>query len=135
MLDSFDPHSIKSAFDFLKGAIETFKSAREVLRTKGESSEDLDRQIAMAERQIALGEAQLAQALGYRLCRAHFPPVPMLKDRVHPKYVEEIHKCPVCGLEEPSPEHFENEDLKANMIRQHRAKTSERLAELGRKMC
>lgn len=110
MIPQVDPDAIKAGFDFLKGALDTIKDLKDLLHSKGEGREELERKIDMAERQVALGEAQLAQALGYKLCRAHFPPVPMLKTRVHPKYAEEISRCPTCGIEDPSPEYFERKE-------------------------
>lgn len=101
-----DPTSVKAGFDLLKGAIDTLKSTYELFGSKSESKDEFERKVQLAEREIALGEAQLAQALGYKLCRAHFPPVAMLKHSVHPKYVEEISQCPICNGQEPSPENF-----------------------------
>ena len=106
----FDPLAIKSGFEMVKGAIDTLKSVRDVLPPKAEARNVIDEKLKLAEREVALGEAQIAQALDYKLCRAHFPPVPMLKNRVHPTYVEEISKCPQCAAEEPSPEHFAQKD-------------------------
>jgi hypothetical protein len=106
----FDPVGIKAGFDAAKSAIDAIKSLRDLYRTKPDAQTDIDAKIALAERELALGEAQLAQALGYQLCKRHFPPVPMLKDRVHSRYVEDIHKCPECGSEEPSPEYFNQKD-------------------------
>jgi hypothetical protein len=101
-----DPLAVKAGFDAVKSAIETLKSLRELYRSKPDVRAEIDEKIKLAEREVALGEAQIAQALGYKLCRAHFPPVPMLKNRVHATYVEEISKCPQCAAEDPSPEHF-----------------------------
>ena len=110
-----DPQAVKSGFDAVKSAIDIVKGLRDLYRTKPDALEDINEKIRLAERQVVLGEAQIAQALGYKLCKAHFPPVPMLKDRVNPKYVEEVAKCPTCGAEEPSPEYF------AERARQDRA--------------
>lgn len=121
MLENIDAQAVKSGFDLLKGAIDTVKSLRDMLPAKGLPSEDLTKKIELAERQLALGEAQIAQALGYKLCRAHFPPVPMLKDRVNPTYVEDIHKCPVCGFEEPSPEYFAKQEATDRAFETHNA--------------
>jgi len=119
-----DPQAIKSGFDALKGAIDTVKSLRDLFKSKPEAGQELDEQIKRAERQVALAEAQLAQALGYKLCKAHFPPVPMLKNRAHAKYVEEIAKCPECGNEEPSPEYFSQKELFDQSIANHNSRVS-----------
>ena len=119
-----DPVAIKSGFDAAKSAIEAIKSLRDMYRSKPEARDDIDEKIKLAERELALGEAQLAQALGYKLCRKHFPPVPMLKDRVHPKYVVEVHKCPSCGTEEPSPEYFNRKEDVNRQIKEHNARAA-----------
>lgn len=103
---SIDPSAVKSGFDLIKGALDTLKSAADLFGAKSDAKKEVDEKIKLAERQVAFGEAQLAQALGYKLCKAHFPPIAMLKDRVHAKYVEEISKCPICHSEDPSPEYF-----------------------------
>ncbi len=101
-----DPHAVKTGFDALKSAIETFKKLAELFRGDPKKLAEATDAMAAAEREVAFAEAQLSQALGYKLCRAHFPPKPMLLDRVEPKYIEEIHKCGVCGREDPPAEHF-----------------------------
>jgi hypothetical protein len=120
----FDPAAVKSGFDAAKSAIDAIKSLRDLYRAKPDAQKDIDEKIKLAERELALGEAQLAQALGYQLCKRHFPPVPMLKDRVHPQYVEDVHKCPECGSEEPSPEYFRQKDNFHRQIAEHNARVS-----------
>ena len=102
-----DPQAIKIGFDLVKGAIDTVKSLREVFKSEPAKHTEIGAKLELAQKQVQLAEAQLAQTLGYRLCRAHFPPLPMLKNRVDGDDVEEIYKCPKCGLEDPSPEHFQ----------------------------
>ena len=110
MLLPMDPEAVKMGFDLVRGAIDTLKGVRDLLPAKADAKATFDKRIALAERELALGEAQLAQALGYELCRAHFPPVPMLLDRVHQSYAESISKCPQCGREHPTPEYFGNKE-------------------------
>jgi len=115
----FDPVAVKSGFDALKSAIETVKSLWNLYPSKPDERANIDEQIKVAEKEVALAEAQIAQALGYKLCRAHFPPIPMLKDRVHPTYVKEIAKCPQCGAEDPAPEYFAQQERIDRKIRDH----------------
>lgn len=115
---SIDPTAVKSGFDLIKGALDALKSATDLFGAKSDTKKEFEEKIKLAERQVALGEAQLAQALGYKLCRAHFPPLAMLKASVHPKYVEEISICPECGAQEPSPEYFaQKEKFEADVAR------------------
>lgn len=118
----FDPQAIKSGFDLVKGAIETVKSLREMFSSKPDERKLIDEKIKLAEREVALGEAQIAQALGYKLCKVHFPPIPMLKDRVHPKYVKEVFKCPQCGAEDPPPERFASMERTDRSVEEHNAR-------------
>lgn len=120
-----DPQTVKYGFDALRAAVETVKLLREATRggSKAPNAPNLDDQIKAAERQVQLAEAQLAQSLNYKLCKAHFPPIPMLKDRTDAKRVLEIHKCPVCGDEDPSPEFFADADRKEAMYQAARAKS------------
>ena len=116
-----DPQAIKIGFDLVKGAIDTVKSLREVFKSEPAKHTEIGAKLELAQKQVQLAEAQLAQTLGYRLCRAHFPPLPMLKNRVDGDYVEEIYKCPECGLEDPSPEHFLRKQRQSAFTRERRA--------------
>jgi hypothetical protein len=119
-----DPQTVKYGFDALRAAVETVKLLRDTAKAGGRpvSTSNLDEQIKAAERQVQLAEAQLAQSLNYRLCKVHFPPVPMLKNRVDAKRVIEIHKCPICGDEDPSPEFFADADCKDGLVLAARSK-------------
>lgn len=103
-----DPQSVKYGFDAVRSAIDSLKAIKDTFG--GTKQAEVGDQINAAERQVKLAEAQLAQALGYPLCRAHFPPVPMLMDRVEPNRVTVIHRCPECAREDPSPEYFASLD-------------------------
>jgi hypothetical protein len=119
MLENLDPESVKSGFDALRAAIETLKGLRDFIKPGSPDAEKIDLKILAAEREIRMAEAQLALSLGYKLCRAHFPPVPMLKVRVDAKRVVEVYQCPVCNLEEPSPEYFAAQDRDDESVRRH----------------
>jgi len=101
-----DPQAIKSGFDAAKAVIDTLKTLREIFRINPKAHEEVGQQIELAEKELGLAEAQIAQALGYKLCLAHFPPEPMLKNRIEPEFGKTIFRCPVCEREEPPPEFF-----------------------------
>ena len=48
------------------------------------------------------GQAELAKALGYPLCRRHWPPGIMLLDH-YDKYSDVVHKCQDCGETDEAP--------------------------------
>ena len=102
-----DAEAVKAGFDGFRSALDTFKRLREMFKNDPEKHKELGADLEQAEKEIQLAEAQIAQALGYKLCKAHFPPIPMLLDHVHPEYTEAIFKCPECKRESPTPEHFE----------------------------
>ena len=122
MVTEIDAEAVKSGFDAFRSAIETLKSARGLFKPGKPERNQIDQSIETAEKELALAEAQIAQALGYELCKAHFPPVPMLKDRVHAKYVEDIWKCPECGLETPPPEYFSRLEEQDRYVEDHNAR-------------
>jgi hypothetical protein len=121
-----DPQSVKYGFDALRSALETLKSFKESLGYSKDSDE-LNAKLSAADKQIKFAEAQLAQALGYELCRAHFPPVPMLLNRVDEKRIVRVYRCPECGRDEPPPEYFAaeaNKDSALAMAREKRRRQS-----------
>ena len=75
-----NPQDAKAGFDAVKAAVDTFKSIREMFRSDPAKYEAASVAVDNAEREVKFAEAQLAQALGYKLCRSHFPPKPMLLD-------------------------------------------------------
>lgn len=129
-LPQIDPSSVKSAFEAARAAIDAIKSLRDMFRGDSARHKDASAQIELAERQLQLAEAQIAQALHYPLCRAHFPPVPMLKDRVEAHYVETIYRCPQCSKEEPSPEHFLKKRRQDEYIKLHNEKMATKFGRL-----
>lgn len=130
MLETLDPGAVKASFDALRSVLDTYKSLRDNFTRQPELHERLNKEIEQAEREMQFAEAQLALALGHKLCRAHFPPVPMLLDRVHPDSVEDIFKCPRCAVEDPSPEYFARKTRNAEAVRRHneRARANSRFS-------
>jgi len=74
-----------------------------------EQQEATQKVLVTAESSVGVAEAQVAQALGYELCRAHYPPVIMTvigffdrlhmgRDAGHP-----IFECPGCGNDNAGP--------------------------------
>lgn len=104
-----DPQAVKSGFDAFKAVLDTFKSIKEMYNADPAKHEAATIAVTAAEKELKFAEARLAQALGYELCRAHFPPIPMLKNRIDPQSVETIYRCPECATESPSPEYFAKE--------------------------
>ncbi len=101
-----EPQAIKYGFDAVKAALDAVRSLADMMKGDPAKKKAAEAAILAADMQLKFAEAQLAQVLGYELCRAHFPPIPMLKSRVHEEYVEVIYRCPDCGMEEPSSEFF-----------------------------
>jgi len=96
---------IKIGFDTIKSGVDALKNLIPFL--SGNSATYARAQIDFNRSKACYMDAQTAREFGYPLCKAHLPPIPMLKNRVHPKYIEDIYKCPVCGCEQPPPEYFE----------------------------
>lgn len=129
---NIDPTAVKTGFEAAKTAIETLKGLREFFRSDPAKHQQAIEQIEIAEREIKLAEAQIAHALGYPLCRAHFPPLPMLNNRVEPQYVETIYRCPDCGREDPPSEHFDRKRKVDDSVRAHNERARDRNAWLYR---
>lgn len=93
-----------------RDVIGLFKDFRSAL-PKGQSAEDVGRQIEAAERALRASEAQLAKGLGYELCQCTFPPQIMLSQGYHPRHQDmEFFSCPACGKQSPSEEKFNQLD-------------------------
>lgn len=87
-----DIESIKQGLAAIGMALTTLKQAKDLL-PENTKKQEISNAIADAERQLKIAESQTAQALGYVLCKDHFPPEIMLsKD-------DRIWKCPKCGNE------------------------------------
>ncbi len=109
----FDPttlQQIKQAADAAKAAFDTFKAALGLVREakdalpSSEQKEAISRALDEAEKSAQVAQAQLAAALGYELCRAHFPPVVMLDVGFisrGPKEGTRVFECPMCGNKSP----------------------------------
>jgi hypothetical protein len=87
-----DIGAMKQALGTLGTALGILKQAKELLPA-GPERDEFTETLEQAERKLKLAESQAAQALGYELCRKHFPPEIMLSED------EMIWKCPKCGNE------------------------------------
>ncbi|MBL28066.1 MAG: hypothetical protein CMM50_11030 [Rhodospirillaceae bacterium] len=96
--------------------IRASKDVLDILRSlsallpKGPDADAAQQRLEQAEKALRASEAQLAQSLGYKLCQCTFPPNPMLSHGYHPRYGDEVFKCPSCGKQIPSEQHFEMYD-------------------------
>jgi|SRR3990170_3119451 hypothetical protein len=92
--------AIKTSIDAFRGAVRLLREAKDSLPASNQT-ETVGRALDEAEKSAKAAEAQLAQALGYELCKAHFPPVIMLDvgfytDRPTGKPLS-VFECPRCG--------------------------------------
>jgi hypothetical protein len=92
--------AIKTSIDAFKGAVGLMREVKDALPPSKET-ETVGRALDEAEQTATIAEAQLAQALGYELCRSHFPPVIMLDvgfytDRQTGKPMS-VFECAACG--------------------------------------
>lgn len=86
---NLDLESIKQAISSIGAALTILKQAKELLPDSSQKQK-LIIAIESAERQLKIVESQTAHALGYELCRKHFPPEIMLSDD------DKIWSCPTC---------------------------------------
>ena len=90
--------ALKTGFDTVRSVLGLVKDVQGIL-PPGEKKDVIGHSLAQAEREIQLAEAQIAKALGYRLCRCVFPPIPMLLAGYRLDF-QNIHfyvyECPVC---------------------------------------
>lgn len=86
---NLDVESIKQAISAFGAALTVLKQAKDLLPDSSQKQE-LNTAIESAERQLKIAESQTAHALGYELCRKHFPPEIMLSED------DKIWDCPVC---------------------------------------
>jgi hypothetical protein len=74
-----------------------------------EQQEAIEKALVTAESFIAIAEAQVAQALGYELCRAHYPPVIMTvvgffnRPHMGREAGDPVYECPECGNDTAGP--------------------------------
>jgi hypothetical protein len=92
---------LKGILDVIRAGLGALKDAKDIAGS-GAAAEEIGRKIEDAERTIATAEAQFAKALGYQLCRRHWPPAIMLADGEDPRTLTERWKCPDCGEQRPS---------------------------------
>jgi len=89
---NFDLEFVKQAFGALGNVLTVLKQAKDLLPEGGKKVE-VAKAIENAEKELKNAEAESARALGYQLCRNHWPAEIMLsKDNLN-------WKCPVCGNE------------------------------------
>jgi hypothetical protein len=111
----FDPHAwsqaaaqLKTGFDMFRSAIGLYKDIRPGTATP-EQAKAIAAALDKAETAATVAEAEIAKALGYELCRRHYPPVIMLTvgyfdspDEGH-KAGDPVFKCPQCGHDTAGP--------------------------------
>lgn len=100
---------IKHGFDTARAALGAFRDLKDLM-AEGPSRDAAVEKLHQAESEIALAEADIARALGYPLCKVHWPPVIMLSQGCHPRHVEEVFECPACGGQQPPAEEFARRD-------------------------
>jgi hypothetical protein len=112
-----DPATLGEAANALKTTFDMFRSAigmvRDVASLGGgtkEQQQKIERALVTAESSAAIAEAQLAQALGYELCRAHYPPGIMtvvgyfnVDHEKRRRTGDPVYECPKCGYDTAGP--------------------------------
>ena len=105
--------AMKTTFDALRSAIGLVKETKDLL-PKSETTATITAALATAESSSRIAEAEVAKALGYELCRVHFPPVIMLQTGYHTanadKFSENgkpVFECPQCGANTAGPYRFQ----------------------------
>jgi hypothetical protein len=88
---NIDIESINQVLSTFRTVITIIKNAKDLLPEK--EKQEVGSALEKAERQLKIAESQSAQALGYRICRNHFPPEIMLSNN------NKDWKCPLCGNE------------------------------------
>jgi len=81
---------IKQAISAFGMALTALKQAKDLLPDSSQKQE-VSTAIESAERQLKIAESQTAHALGYELCRKHFPPEVMFSSD------DQNWKCSACG--------------------------------------
>jgi hypothetical protein len=105
--------AVKTTFDALRSAIGLVKETRDLL-PKDETTAVITAALVTAESSSRIAEAEVAKALGYELCRAHFPPVIMLQVGHHTANADKfsatgkpVFECPQCKADTAAPYSFQ----------------------------
>jgi hypothetical protein len=105
--------AVKTTFDALRSAIGLLKDTKDLL-PKDEKTAAIAAALLTAESSSRIAEAEVAKALGYELCRAHFPPVVMLQVGYHTANADKfsetgrpIFGCPECKADTAGPYRFQ----------------------------
>ena len=96
-----DVNDVSEVVRIGNGLVQFAKGLRGAL---GDSSEvvELDKAIDKIEAEWRRGQAELAKALGYPLCRRHWPPGIMVFDH-YDEDSDLVHKCQDCGETDERP--------------------------------
>jgi hypothetical protein len=105
--------AVKTTFDALRSAIGLIRDTKGLL-PKDEKTAVIAAALATAESSSKVAEAEVAKALGYELCRAHFPPVVMLQVGYHignadafSRTGNPVFECPECHRNSAGPYSFQ----------------------------
>ena len=105
--------AMKTTFDALRSAIGLVKETKDLLPDDAKSAV-ITSALETAESSSKLAEAEIAKALGFELCRAHFPPVIMLAAGYHHANADKfsatgkvVFECPDCKANTAGPYSFQ----------------------------
>src|SRR5262245_50995140 len=96
-------NAVKTTFDAFRSAIGMIRDVASLGGGTKEQQQAIEKALVTAESSAAIAEAQVAQALGYELCRAHYPPVIMTvvgyfhKPHGGHQTGDLVYECPKCG--------------------------------------
>jgi hypothetical protein len=102
-------NALKTTFDMFRSAIRMVRDVASLGGGTKEQQQKIERALVTAESSAAIAQAQLAQALGYELCRAHYPPIIMTVvgffNRPHGRRQggDQVYECPQCGYNTARP--------------------------------
>jgi rubrerythrin len=85
-----DPESIRQAFTALGTVLTLLKQAKDLLPDNAKKQE-ISQTIEKVEKELVTAEVESARALGYEICRNHWPAGIMLSSD------NKNWKCPNCG--------------------------------------
>jgi hypothetical protein len=104
--------ALKPAFDTMRSVIGLIRDTKDLL-PNDQKTEAITAALATAESSSKIAEAEVANALGYELCRAHFPPVIMLAIGYHTanesafsRTGKTVFECPECKANSAGPFSF-----------------------------